>query len=533
MFNDEDAIVGEVGRRPTESVQINIPEPKPPERPVQKKPEENTSCVIEVVSSKFHCIMVARRGKYVINTSHGRIKGSIQKPISIVHEQTSVGFHVEYRKIPEVAYMPLQEVRVTSFNSNSVSFDMKLADVMLHLDNGSSILSSLRNNPTCSFTYRSIRGDVVASFYCTKFLLDEQGLRVLNYFGVTNSNVRGRSRNKHGVADKTMFSENGIRMFRNIKNAESIGWNVGNKMQRVKIESKTLKSGGEKPRFLFDKKPRRSLPYGIFSIQSAKKCLAYKPQEAKFLFTTGYETKEGILPFVSPVSGHQTFSMTIGTSVRRFNTFTKFMRTIGKWTKTCHGKTRFKMFYRNNSPEISISFHYDTTRSDRGKITIRYWDSMGVLMTSYTCPLQHLIDVFAKKALLSVESNAKNQKDWNERYFCPHENECPRNCAHFIPDLLEAGANSAPVDYKGMSRVPIPKDIPCQCVGDHNGFIPICSIFHYYIEIGKPLAMPLSSFFSDMLNDYNENPGMYKNSPIVKILNGSNDILFLIDEFLF
>ena len=512
--------------RPSESVQINIDIPPRTEPVPIPETKKDLQCVLEVISAKFHCIIVSQKGSFLVQTTTGQMSGEIRQKMTITHEYFNIGFRLNFSEIPQTSYIPLQSMSIDT-KSTKGETRFKFHNVLVHFDQGSSILSVLKNRGSCSFTYKNELGSVVSLFSCEKFLKPNQGIALIRYFGLPESILRGHSRNRHGVRTidvtsdldekRLVVSEESKLMFNSIVEKEG---NVDLRWNGLKENIKIVrhKSSKDKEMFYLEERPRRKYPFGHFEISGAG---SGKKNLVRFLYTAGEKVEGKLRPFVCPISGHLGFAMRFGTSTRRFKTFSKFIKTLTKWTQPCHGTAKFKMFM-GNSPEISFAFNYDPLDPAKGKITISHWDIKGTLMNTYVCSIAHISGVFAAKSDMSPESNIQNHKEWVERYHCPHQDNCPRNCVGYLPNQADGRE----------TRVAIPKAIHCNCVGE-DGYIPVCSKYHYYIELCREIPIQMGGFFTTMIHDYRKNPKMYTEAPIQTLLDGSPDIMYYIETFLY
>lgn len=476
----------------------------------EKKP--NCHSILEFFSARFLIQVVFQTGFFDIKTCGGSVSGKITREMSLTHEFPNVGFHIKYAKVPKIGYIPLQKLDIVMYDFFQVPIlKFRLKNAMIHLDNGSSVLEVLRSRDKCSFWYRNSHDGISAMFQCIKFANNSFAYNIAKYFGADETVIRGRSRNRHGVRHTDAnISDEGIEIYRSIRSRENL---PGQMFIEKSQPEKTSKQ------FSFKRKTRRQFPMGTFKMHSNSK--QRKPQTVSFLFTTGEEVNDGIRPFVCPISGHLGFSVMVGSTRRRFSSFGKFIKTLLKWTLPCHSKSRFKLFRNSSSPEIRFFFNYHPDIPGKGEIKIKFWDARGILRTEYSCNLEHLYGVFLLKAKTSMDTNFQNHKEWAERYHCPHDDACPRNCAYYIPE--NSGNN------KLKKRIPIPGSIPCKCVGGST----IVSKYHYALEINKPIPIQMGGFFKCMLHDYQENPEMYKESSMKFLLDGHHELLYYIETFLF
>jgi len=501
-----------------EIVQIEMGDERSPIKTKSERSYRDAHCVLELISAKFHCVFVAQKGTFKIKTKYGELSGDLKKSMNIVHEYGHVGFHLRYTPIPRIGYTPLMKAYIyVRDNLKNTIMSFQLTNVMVHFDENSTVKSVLNHRSSCSFTYRNPESNVAVSLSCVRFPTKSQGFSLTKYFGI-GQRVKGKSLNKHGVRKSDIkFSEPIMKMYSAIKKRSS----SEEEKYNLVIEKHPVENTPKISRLIV--RSRRQFPFKTFELKTHKVTKS-KNITTRFLFTTGNPDKGSFRAFVSPVSGHKSFTLRIGNSLRTFSSFSKFVRTLAKWNQPCHDTAKFRMFNHSKSPKISLWFNYNPKIPGNGEIKLQYWDMYGTLMNTYACSIEHLCGVFSKKALMSSDSNIHNQRDWAEREHCPHEDGCPRNCAHFIPSLVE---------MKNKTRIPIPKAIPCACVGDGGGYIPIVSYYHYQIELCNPVSIRMGGFFKEMLHDHRNNPEMYKNSSIVVLLNSHHDLLYHIETFLY
>ena len=488
-------------------------------------------CILEVVSSEFYCMLVPQKGSYEVLTQYGKVIADIKQNTQIIHEYGFIGIHLRFSKMPMIGYTPLTKSSLYIRNETGTTLiSFQLENVLVHFDNKSSERFVLKEKPACSFTYRSIVSGISVYMTCKKFREADQSRRLCKYFGIDDSILRGRSRNYHGVRRGDIkLSPQTLKMFSSIKKR---GVSLGDQSE---CEFGIEKS--PKAPFQLDDIKRRKSPFGVFEIKTSRPTTK-KNKTSRFLFTTGTPHTGVCKPFVCPISGHTSFTMRIGNSSRIFTSFSKFVKTLAKWTHPCHATAKFKMFHYKDSPKISLWFNYDPRVSGHGEVRIQFWDSHHVLMNTYVCEIEHLCGVFAKKARTSLDSNVNNQREWEERNHCPHEDACPRNCAHYIPEAFLSekkvpGGDGDNSDRKALCRTPIPRAIPCKCIGGKNRNPPIVSYYHYQIELGREVSIRMGGFFTEMLHDYRDVPEMYQNSPMKVLLDSHHDLLYHIEIFLY
>jgi hypothetical protein len=495
---------------------------------IMSETTKNLWCVLEVISTKLHLIIVAQKGTYFINTSAGEISGEIQKPMKINHEYNKLVFRLNFSEIPKTSYLPLHSIYI---DTRSIKGDTRFAfyNVLVHFDEGSPALDILKNRRKCSFTYNNNFGGVVSNFSCEKFLKPCQGISLIRYFGLPESRICGNSRNHHGMrkidAIPELDEEKRLEIYEEIPvifnsivdKEKNMGTRLKNSFKK-KLQMVLYNLEKEKKLCYLEDLPRRKYPIGHFEI------CRNGPRGAKlvhFLYTIGNRVGGKLRPFVCPISGHLGFAMQIGTSKRKFKTFSKFIKTLTRWAHSCQGTARFKLFM-GESPEISFSFNYDPLDSTKGKITILHWDVKARLMNTYECSIAHIAGVFATETSMAPWCNIQNHKEWAERYRCPHQVNCPRNCVGYLPNEAEGR----------KTRVAIPKSIHCTC-SDKDGILQICSKYHYYIELCQEIPIQMGEFFTTMIMDYKQNPKMYEKAPIQVLLKGSLDIIYYIEKFLY
>jgi hypothetical protein len=492
------------------------------------KLKKDLHCVLEVISTRFQCIVVAQEGSYVIQNTEGLILGKILQPLQIIQEYYNMGFHLKFAEIPTTSYLPLQSMSIETSSPRGIT-QFHFQNVLVHFDQGSTLLNVLKNQENCSFMYKNDLLNVVSLFKCVNFVNPNQGSDLFRYFGITNRALHGHSLNNYGVRNsdaiakldediRFMSADEGKTEFQSIKEQENkitTKWKTG---ITENINIVRYKSAKKTKVFYLDERPRRKYPFGTFEIYSYD---SIRKSQVRFLYTIGEMVEGGLRPFICPISGHLGFSIRFGTSTRKFKTFSKFIKTLNKWTQPCHGTAKFKMFI-GKSPEISFTFNYDPLETNKGKITVSMWDVKGIMMNTYVCSITHISEVFAIKSNMSPESNIQNQKDWVERYHCPHLDNCPRNCAAYLLNP----------ENKLETRVAIPQSIHCNCYNE-DGYSPICSKYHYYIEVCREIPIQMGGFFTTMILDYRKNPIMYKNSSIRLLLGGSIDIMYFIEMFLY
>lgn len=490
--------------------------------PLRRASEEKGVLTVEIVSLKMHCFIVAMSGDFMLGLEGGAVRGEISKSTWINKSFSNMSFQLKRGEVRMLSYIPMSRVEIVMSDSLTGGARFRLNNVLFHVDDSddlrrgepSSILAYIKSvrDGVCRFTYRNEFSTAVCQFDCLKFLKYSDGGEVLKSFGMLGLGITKAVRDNHGirlaVEDAGLVSET----FSNF----TIGGNENVVMNSFE--------------FRFDERERREFPFGVFSAVTSKDVMRGKPKVVQMLYTMGVDRR----PFVCPVSGHSTFGIKIGTSVRRFKSFSKFVKTLGTWNKNCQALVSFKMWYCSDSPVVNVSFAYDVDLGDKGSITVSYLDVRKVLLQTYTTTIRHIVGVFGKKAALSDESNSQNRRDWDERFCCPHHELCPRNCAHYIPDVLGVELDGVLESWGGgLKRVPIPRSAMCMCSKYMSNGVPLVSKYHYNIELCLPVHMGLGGMMLELIRDYQRHPGMYAGSKLVVLLEKNSDMLYLIESFLY
>jgi len=397
--------------------------------------------VLDITILEMRLTYVCDSGRYKFDSPSLSIDNEIRRTFQYKQKFANMQFRGSYRK-HEAQYIPLIKATIT-VRSHEKNTVFELHRVLLNIKDAPVLLSVVLSGAE-QFNHTECDDDVTFSF--KHYPSEPDRIEALKNFGAWNPIAR--LRNEHGarkseVAD--VFSS-----------------------KRVDCD-------------------RPTYAYGTYAVLGV--AMLYTVGDARI--------------FMCPLTLPQ-IAIRILSAARKFNCMQKLMKMIDSQTKPFRAEFAFSLWPRKDSHRADVIIQHDMTPS-RGTMTVIYSNCRGTQLKSYKVSIRHLIGVFNRRASLSYEANFQARRDWDDRFMCPHAENCPRECG-----VLTSGNASTS---------------QCTCGK-------VVSKYHYKIENGGQCKRELGGFMQDLIDMHSQHPHMFAYSPIAKLMK-CTDTLRCIESFIY
>jgi hypothetical protein len=545
-------------------------------RGVESKEEINIS-LLSLISDihLFQVIIPSNSGTYKLDTVHGFFIHEISntEEVNFKFENMSVKLK-GLNTMPQIPTIPLKTLRIQIFNSHNdqeLLFDLKNVLVCFRPD--SPILAELRKRRKVYFDYQHAIERVPMSVYMERYESGTSEYILYRRLGFARSPSKFPL-NKHGVNKKQLEQHKASFHTHNPPSrytptvdekkseaCEMCHLHKGHSLVCMFYKPDVISSVSEVHRgsldrmgVVFTDKPpgeqlvvrhantRRKFPFKEFSMRAIMN--RGEPDPIQYAETNMMFTVKDDKWFVCPISGYETFATSFGRSrMLKYRNFGKFIKALMKEKRPLAGVFEFLLFDGKNYPidiaKVHVEYDYFPSKikflnreskeggdENRGTITITYNNKFGRVKNTYTTTLVHLAGTFNEKASWSPEKGIRHFREMKNRFHCPHEDACDRNCAHFISEMHSIDNSDEQV------RINIPDNIHCTCVG-LKGCSVVVSPIHHQIEIGEDPWIELSGVPGKIYSLFQYSPQLFVNAPIVILLENSDDVLMHISSFLY